>query len=257
MLNLAVSLQAQKALDVTYIANDGFLISSHSGSVMIDALFNNGFGQYDVPSEKLRADIVGGQPPFRRVDLYLVTHSHGDHFYAPYVLDFMKSHPETRLVSCPQVCESLAAGDDLDKRMKVVDIEFGGRAYVAARGVSLEIWRLKHFLDPSGVGCVSLIYLITLDGFGILHLGDAPIDFNRADYERLGLDKEKIDVLFLGYSVLDEKSRRFIQKVIRPKHIIAMHIPPKDIEVETKKFVAAYPNAVVFRAPLETRSFPE
>jgi hypothetical protein len=42
--------------------------------------------------------------------------------------------------------------------------------------------------------------------------------------------------------------------VISPKYIIAMHIPPKDIEAEAKNFVGAYPNGVVFKAPLETKT---
>ena len=65
---------------VTYIANSGFLLRSGGKSVLIDALFNNGFGRYAVPSNELKADMINGKPPFEKIDLFLVTHNHGDHF---------------------------------------------------------------------------------------------------------------------------------------------------------------------------------
>lgn len=54
VFNLTVLLHAQKSISITYIANDGFLISCESENILIDALFNTSFGEYDVPSEQLR-----------------------------------------------------------------------------------------------------------------------------------------------------------------------------------------------------------
>jgi L-ascorbate metabolism protein UlaG (beta-lactamase superfamily) len=252
---LSIFLHAQNYVVITYVANDGFLISSKSGNVLIDALFNNSFGAYDVPSEQLRADIVGGKSRFQKIDLYLVTHAHGDHFYAPYVIDFLKNHPETRFVAARQVCQEIGGDSDLAGRLEAISLEIGDRAAITVQGVPLKIWRLKHFRDDSGERAVSLVYLIELDGCRILHLGDAPVDFNQFYFDKLGLENEKIDIMFLGFSGIDEKTRQFVREVIKPKRVVAMHIPPKDMEAESKKFTDAYPNGVVFKAAGETRTF--
>jgi hypothetical protein len=51
-----------------------------------------------------------------------------------------------------------------------------------------------------------------------------------------------------------EVTKQFIQEVIRPKYTIAMHIPPKDIETESKNFLSFYPNSLVFMKPLEKKT---
>jgi hypothetical protein len=51
-----------------------------------------------------------------------------------------------------------------------------------------------------------------------------------------------------------EVTKQFIQEVIRPKYIIAMHIPTKDIEIESKQFLSFYPNGLVFMKPLEKKT---
>jgi hypothetical protein len=49
-------------------------------------------------------------------------------------------------------------------------------------------------------------------------------------------------------------TKQFIQEVIKPKYIIAMHIPPKDIEIESKNFLGFYPSGLVFMKPLEKKT---
>jgi hypothetical protein len=43
--------------------------------------------------------------------------------------------------------------------------------------------------------------------------------------------------------------------VIKPKYIIAKHIPPKEIEAESEKFLNTYPNGIVFKTPMEKKTF--
>ena len=61
-------------LKVTYIANEGFLISSANKKVLIDALFGSGYSHYLTPSEEIHKKMVNAQPPFNDVDLVLVIH---------------------------------------------------------------------------------------------------------------------------------------------------------------------------------------
>ena len=292
VFNLAVLLHAQKSINITYIANDGFLISCESGNILIDALFkvppqipgrksvdgvgsdgvghakharedspdvspgfrfNNSFGEYDMPSEQLRKEIIEGNSPFGKVNLYLVTHMHGDHFFAPYVIDFLKNHTETQFLSSDQVCQNLSGEKSIKKQLNCFSIEVGGQADTTIQKIPIKIYRVKHLHDDSGNIAINLAFLITLNNFKILHIGDAPIDYNKSYYDQFHLEKEKIDIVFQGASI-SEVTKQFIQEVIKPKYIIAMHIPPKDIEIESKNFLGFYPNGLVFMKPLEKKT---
>lgn len=253
LFNLTILLPAQKSISITYIANDGFLISCESGNILIDALFNTSFGEYDVPSEQLRKEIIEGKSRFGKVNLYLVTHIHGDHFYAPYVIDFLKNHPETQFLSSNQVCQDLSGEKSIKRQLNCFSIEVGGQADTTIQNIPIKIYRVKHLHDDSGNIATNLAFLITLDNFKIFHIGDAPIDFNKSYYDQFHLEKEKIDIIFQGAST-SEATRQFIQEVIRPKYVTAMHIPLKDIEIESKNFPSFYPNGLVFMKPMEKKT---
>jgi|WetSurMetagenome_2_1015567.scaffolds.fasta_scaffold04816_5 L-ascorbate metabolism protein UlaG (beta-lactamase superfamily) len=255
MLNYAILISAQNSVEITYVANDGFLISNGSKSVLIDALFDTSYGRFDIPAEPLRTEIIEGKAPFNKVDLFLVTHRDGDHYSAPLVIDFLKRHTETKFISSSQVTESLTPESAVRKQVTTISEEIGGMVDTAVNNISLKIYRVKHLYDTLGKGSVNLAYLITLNNFKILHIGDGPLDFNKSYYEQFHLDKEKIDILFLEYFGQSDDKIKFVKEVIRPKYIVAQHIPPKEIETESKKFLSIYSNGFVFKKQLETRIF--
>jgi L-ascorbate metabolism protein UlaG (beta-lactamase superfamily) len=255
VLNLMVLAHAQESINITYIANDGFLISGQSGKILIDALFNKSFDQYDVPSEQLRTEIIEGESSFDKIDLFLVTHKDGDHFYAPYVIDFLKNHRETQFVSSGQVNKKLLNESGIKTQLCSISTELGAQVDTTISGVPLKIYRVRHSGDSTGTSSVNLVYLITLNNFKILHTGDGPIDFNSSYYNQFFLEKEKIDILFLNYFALSDKTKQFVRTVLKPKYIIAMHIPPKDVETDSIKFLNAYQNGIVFKTPMETKTF--
>lgn len=255
LLNIAIFVSAQNSVEITYVANDGFLISSGTKSVLIDALFDKSYGRFDVPSEALKTEITEGKAPFNKVDLFLVTHQDGDHYSAPDVIDFLKRHNETILISSNQVTESLARESAVSKQVTTISEEIGGMVDTVINNIPLKIYRVKHLYDTLAKGSVNLAFLITLNNIKILHIGDGPFDLNKSYYEQFHLDKEKIDILFLEYFGQSDDKIQFVKEVIRPKYIVAQHIPPKEIETESKKFLSIYSNCFVFKKQLETRTF--
>jgi L-ascorbate metabolism protein UlaG (beta-lactamase superfamily) len=113
---------------------------------------------------------------------------------------------------------------------------------------------MKHLGDSLGNRSINLAYLITLNNFKILHIGDGPFDFNKSYYEQFHLDKEKIDILFLEYFGQSDTKKRYVQK-INPRYIIAQHIPPAEIGVESKKFLEIYPKGIIFRTTMDKKTF--
>lgn len=245
--------QTDHKLAVTYIANDGFLLSSGGKKVLIDALFDTSFGEYEVPAPQLVKDMTNQAPPFDKVDLFLVTHSHGDHFYAPYVIEFMKHHPETEFAGPKKACELLREGVQPTRRLHEINLEIGGSAAMTLREIPLKIFRTRHAGDPEGTREENLAYLVDQGGVRWLHTGDGSIDFNQALFQGFGLDKERIDVVFQSYFDASETTRRFVQETVKPGYVVAMHIPPKDFAAEAAKFLGAYPNGIALEKPMESK----
>ncbi len=171
---------------------------------------------------------------------------------SPYVVDFLRNHAETQFLSSDQVCQNLSREEGIKIQLNCISIEVGRQTDTTIQNIPKKIYRVKHLHDDSGNIAINLAYLIMLDNFKILHIGDAPIDYNKSSYDQFHLEKEKIDIVFQGASP-SEATKQFIQEVIKPKYIIAMHIPPKDIETESRNFLSFYPNGLVFMKPMETK----
>jgi len=238
---------------ITYVANSGFLLSGGGNNILIDALFNEGFGQYDPPSDSLIKLMVDKVTPFNNVDLYLVTHNHGDHFYAPLVSDFLKEHFESILVSSNEVCDQVKDKNIHKKHVKGISLSVGEYSDTVFNGIPLKIFRLKHTGDSTGVQITDFAFLIDLNGVKIFHPGDITFEWDKSILEKFNLEKENIDIMFIPYFDLSEASAKYIKEVIKPKNIVAIHFPPKEFKEASKKFLEVYPGGIVLEKPMDTK----
>jgi L-ascorbate metabolism protein UlaG (beta-lactamase superfamily) len=97
--NLALLL----SLQVTYVANEGFLIASGEDKVLIDALQSGGIEEYLAPSPSTLDELQRARGSFRGVDLVLVSHRHVDHFDPAVVARHVESNADARLISTSQM----------------------------------------------------------------------------------------------------------------------------------------------------------
>ena len=229
---------------VTYIANEGFLLASEESAVLIDALHRGEIEMYAKPSDDVLHDLENAQGDFAGADLILVSHYHRDHFKAESVANHLAANPEARLISSPQVIEevrraSTKAGDARSAYPPVPD-----RAKFRTAGVDVEIFRLSH-----GTGrhakIQNLGQIFVLGGLKFLHIGDAEVTAENFAVHKLA--KDGIDYAFIPYWFLtDAEGQKIVREIIRPRNIIAMHIPPADAAAEREKILAAFPDAIVF-----------
>lgn len=68
------------------------------------------------------------------------------------------------------------------------------------------------------------------DGIKIFHPEDIIFEWDNDLLDKFKIGDEKIDIVFVPYFDLAEVSKKYINKVINPKQIIAMHFPLKDFE---------------------------
>src|ERR1044071_8372445 len=86
---------------VTYLANEGVMLTAGSTKVLVDALLRDGLG-YPIHSPAVREQLETGKSPFDGVGLALATHYHLDHWDAGAISRFLASNPSARYASTPQ-----------------------------------------------------------------------------------------------------------------------------------------------------------
>jgi len=256
------------AVQVIYIANEGFLIQSGPDKVIIDALFHDDALDYcDVPSAELLARIEAGTPPFADIDLLLVTHAHVDHFDAASVARFLEHNRRCRLVCPGPVRDALQATTpgyaDMQGRIHVPLTGSDAMAATRINGLRVTALRLRHgayFIKDAQTGqeydrhadVVNFGYVIELSGNRNLHVGDALLHKNREVLTQLG---GPIDIAFVeGYDISPE-SLQFMSTVVAPQHVVYMHLPTQNRQRLIDAIRARDPTATLFTEPLAEKRF--
>lgn len=217
---------------LTYLANEGFLIAAGETRVLVDALHRGAVQGYPKLPPAMQEDLEAARGAFAGVDLVLVTHHHGDHFDPEAVSRHLLANPSARLVSTPQVVERLRrefpSFPQIAERLSAVLPAEGERREqpLGTPGLALTVLNLHHGrgLDPP---VENLGFLIELGGVRFLHVGDT--EAGEADWARLDLTRQRVDVALLPYWLLwDEAGRERIRRQIAPRGIVPMHWPSAD-----------------------------
>ena len=93
------------SVEITYIANEGVLISSGGKQVLIDGLHREYGPEYAFLPTAERDKIENAKAPFDAIDLILVSHRHLDHFHPESVGLHLQNSPRAFLVSSQQVVD--------------------------------------------------------------------------------------------------------------------------------------------------------
>ena len=256
--------QDTPSLEVTYIANEGFMVRAGEKSILIDALFKNGFNMYLVPDGSLSQKMQAAKKPFNRIDLILVTHRHGDHFNALMVTNHLKHNPKCILVAHNQVIlrmKKWMTQYNLKKeQIYEINMEFNTNKGLSLNGIDLNILCLHHIpYIVNGVDrqikVANLSYIVKLNGYVFFHMGDAIIS-NSSDFiKEFPFNEQNINTLFLNYNDRSKITHDIIDQYIKPANIIAMHIPPEEVATVTQEFKKLYPDIFIFSESMETKVF--
>jgi L-ascorbate metabolism protein UlaG (beta-lactamase superfamily) len=249
---------AQPASDsgvtITYLANEGVLLSAGGRRVLIDALFERYGDDYAMPADSTRRALAQANAPFDSVDLILVTHRHGDHFHPAPVASHLRASSRATLLTSRQVIDSLGSrltsppipGERLLPRTMAP----GTRRHVTAGGVAVELLGLPHGGDRHGQ-VEHLGFIVELGGRRVLHVGDA--ELTEASLAPFRLDTARIDVALLPFWALrDRAARGVIERWIRPRQIVAFHVPVGQEARTAREIEAELPNAVTLTRALES-----
>jgi L-ascorbate metabolism protein UlaG (beta-lactamase superfamily) len=254
---------AENQVEITYLANEGFLLTSANHKVLIDGLFREGVEGYAKLSAEWRETIETAQPPFDTVDLALATHLHDDHFHALAVCRFLESNPLAEFVSTLQAmakmrsdCNNPAA---LAGRVRPGLQADGSSTPFVLDDLRVEAVFLHH---GSGSPVQNIAFVIEIGGLTVLHMGDSQA--NVEELRAAGFGERPIDLAFVPFWYLIDRRWTPAIDFLQPAGIVAMHVPvPGSPDVQTfggydalvQTIVTAFPQSVVFDEPFETRTF--
>jgi len=241
---------------VMYLQNDGVLISNGENQILIDAVVNVGsLGGWVSLAGSEQTKILNAEAPYDQIDLILVTHVHSDHYGISAVTTHLDANPNTKFIAPPQVLSGFAT------RSQIInfDVPKFSRDTVIVNNITVDILSLRHF-DAFGNDFSTVInygYLIELDGFKILHLGD--VDMTSENFDNFNLANEGIDMVIIPTFVqsvhLTTTNRDVMLNQINPTDIVGTHLLSGSITTITAQILAIYPNAIIFKAPFESIAY--
>jgi len=168
-------------------------------------IFYHGHAAFEIRTDKNSIIIdphdgysIGLKPINAKGDLILITHEHFDH----------------------------NAKEQVSKEGSVVISMFEGEREILLNGEKILVKGKKQPHDPEGGkkrGYVST-YLIEVDGYKLLHVGDLGVKPKEDYYSWLGSDR--IDVLFIpvgGYFTVGPSEAWEIGRRINPRYFVPMH----------------------------------
>jgi L-ascorbate metabolism protein UlaG (beta-lactamase superfamily) len=248
----------QTAVEITYIANEGVLISAGGKQVLIDGLHRNerSFSHYAFLPPAEREKIETAQAPFDKIDLLLVSHRHYDHFHAEAAGLHLKHNPKAALVSSQQVVSDVAQNfkeyEAIQTRVMSVTPPLKERVDVKVAGIEFEMLGLGHggaFREIQNLG-----HIIKLGGRKFVHVGDVEPDAEI--FAKFNLAEAGIDIAILPFWFLIQKEgQTIIKEHIKPKHLIAVHMETLKAAKLTSEIKQAFPDAAVFTTMLEKRRY--
>ncbi len=247
---------ARETLELTYLANEGFLIRFGEEKLLIDAFVPQPYSGYAAVPPEMHADMLAGKPPFDGVDLALASHVHLDHFQPASAAPFLAAHSETRFISAPQVLEKLSEelpeSSPAFERLRELLPEPRKTEEAREGDIHVLLLRLPHSGGGRNLGIQNLGHLIDLGGARLLHLGDA--EANAAELVGYDLPSRSIDVALVPYWWLgDAEGIRQARKALGARHLVAVHVPPGEVEAVRTNLSKLDGEVLVFERAGEVR----
>ena len=191
----------KETVSVTYILNEGFLISGRDKKVLIDGIFSRAVWDF----YGLGGDVLNQQtnalPPFTNINVMLFSHTHTDHLDSRFAFQNMTNDPAPLVLGPLAVFNTMKSA--LGSRFPIVSNRVvtasppnGSSTNVEVAGIDFKVVGLTQSDDPA----FNTGFLFTLGGLRFLHVGDN-YSTNMFDYTPLA--GEQIDVAMINCFLFD------------------------------------------------------
>ncbi|MFA5264910.1 MAG: MBL fold metallo-hydrolase [Opitutaceae bacterium] len=252
--------KSTRAVSLTYIANEGLLITGANEKVLIDSIFTNGFGIWDAPSPELLEKIKTALPPFDHVTCVLATHADADHFSATDTLQHLLSNPASAFFAPLEVTQQLHQLPQFDQVKARVHPAAQSGAPTEQRivaGLVVRAVPLEHLTRPPTMppAPYNVGHLFTIDGIKFFHTGDMGSQ-NLQAFQHAKLREEQVDVAIVNCYFFDNasvESALAVLACLNPKVVLLAHLPRQGFEQETDRILKlpGMPRMIALNSPMQ------
>jgi len=245
-------------MELTYISNEGFMIKTENKCVLIDSLHRGEYPPYDLIPPTVLEKMQSAKEPFDNVNLILFTHHHYDHFDPYTTILHLSNNPKAQLIAPPQIQNILKEHFNeiyelIEGQIHSILPKLYAHESLNFDGIELKIYHVPHgeylVRDELTGDMVNkhatiqhLMFLIYIDGKNILHVGDTAPNEDKQSLEpyKEMIDTE-IDLAFLSkWFLQNSKGQEIIEKYIKPKKIILMHLESEEKNLISKDISKNY-----------------
>ncbi len=175
-------------LVVEHIANAGVKISSGDRTVLIDALFGP-HQRFNSLNEKAFSELIE-----QGAQVVMTSHYHSDHFAGKRARQYLRANEETMFIAPPQVLDYLSDLGNLPflKGPQLTDFQ---STKFSHKGVDITVLNFPHMSPEQTADVQNYAYIVKINGWKILHIGDGGI--NPTIIDGLNLADRNIDLALL------------------------------------------------------------
>jgi len=247
------------SVEITYVGNEGFMITGGEHRIIIDAVQRNPWG-YPSTGERAFSMMCKNRSPFNNIDVSIASHAHADHMLAGMTAELLGSNTRIVFVSSPEACDSVksVAGNaysGFEQRVISVDPEWDEVVEIEAGGVELGFFGVNH-AGPEQEPYKTLATIVDLGGVRLAHLADQTAETNVEYYQAVDLKGRGVDIVFADrFFLADSIGQHIMRELIDPQYVILMHLRDEEIEAAVAELKPLYPRLVVFREQFEKKIF--
>jgi len=241
-LSINLPVFSQETIIVTYIANEGFLVTSGDKKILFDGIFSNGSGKFYTPTAEALINERNAASPFDNIDILFNSHNHADHIDPNFILEHLGNNSNATLIAPRQSADDLSLADGFDtlqKRIRAIPRANHSRFDTTINDIGLEAYSFTHANGNTSVQNIG--YIANLNGFTLFHSGDSDPEILDT-FQLYSLSEKNIDLAFFHRGFFDAGDNSTGEQIINylhPKAIIIMHIKIGDFE-EYRQKVASY-----------------
>jgi len=171
----------QPDLTTTYLGNEGIMVAQGGTKVVFDPLYQNTYGRYQSVPAETREALLTAKAPFDELRAVFISHSHGDHFSAEDLAQFVVAHPNASVVAPTQAIDALrkmlVAQQQVvaPSRLISIALDYGAAPMQIDVGdIKVEAVRIAHAGGEQRRSIENILYRVTLPGEAVvMHMGDA------------------------------------------------------------------------------------
>lgn len=194
------------------ISNAAVFLQYGETKILIDGLYKDLGRNFSELPEKVWESMRRGEGELSNIDYLLFTHSHYDHFYVPYLQEYLE-HNEVKGLCLPPGERWQGKGHSLsfDEEGKIPLPE----------GITLRFLDVRH-LDKQFYDVVNRCFWVEIGKKHLLFLGDG--DYQEEAFEKIrDLPVDTVFVTPIFYN--NAKGRKILREILGVKKIVVYHLP--------------------------------